>query len=447
MTSTYPPVTPLPWSSVHPRPFFPVQDHPGPLEYPELPSKPRTEPFHGSYTITTHIIPAAYPRIVPQIPLPEIPQYSANAQDRREKIKQLTQEIMDRQELYNQGKLPGQLSEKVLWNCVNRYAKLGHCSKPDGQQGVTLFLAHANGFPKEIWETTLKFLLLHPSASLIDEIWSWEAVQHGDSALLNNDNLSGIFDWMDNSRDIANFLLNYMPEVVSPSSLPTHLPRLPRHVSENRKISGYTRRTLVTTAHSLGGCTSVQAALNFPALFSSIILVDPVIVQPRSYPKDYLHGMVMGALQRRGRWSSREEALRLFKATPFFAAWHPDVLRAYVDYGLTEDAQGGVRLKMSGLHEALVFANSLTSAEVWELLETLDEKIELRWVLPGSPRDKGIQGEQATRVRAWRRPVNTSNVVIHSAGHLITQESPEELAREISDFLERKYRTRTKALL
>jgi len=275
-------------------------------------------------------------------------------------------------------------------------------------------------------------------------VWSWEAIQHGDAALVNESNLSGIYDWRDNARDIAHFLLHYLPEDASSNTLPTHLHLLPETISEHRKMKGFLSRSLVAVGHSFGGCTSVLAAVNFPTLFSSMVLIDPVII-----PSDAIYPpfLLSPALARRDRWSSREEALRLFKASPFFGAWHPDALQLYITYALCEDPQGGVKLKMSGLQEALVFADRIGAIEAWELLEKVDERIELRWVVPGKPTDKGIIGEEATRVRVWRRPVNSSNVVVHSAGHLITQESPEELAREISTFLERKYGSRSRAYL
>ncbi|EGO01085.1 hypothetical protein SERLA73DRAFT_72055 [Serpula lacrymans var. lacrymans S7.3] len=291
-------------------------------------------------------------------------------------------------------------------------------------KGVTLLLAHANGFPKEIWETTLRCLFSSSEGPPIDEDWSFEAVQHGDSALLNASSLSGIYEWMDNARDIANFLLNYIPSAVSNTVLSTHLPR----VSNDATLLEAARR-------------EVMAALKFPALFSSMILIDPVIVQSHQYRGDNFRAYVIGAIQRRDRWSSREEALRTFKASPLFAAWHPDVLQLYVDYGLTDTPEGEVKLKMSGMHEALSFANDLASNETWELLEKLDKKIELRWIVPGRPTDKSMQSPEATRIRVWRRPANSSNIVIHSAGHLVVQESPQELAQDISDFLRRKYKT------
>jgi len=36
--------------------------------------------------------------------------------------------------------------QKILWNCINRYVKRDGV----GKTGVTLFFAHANGFPKEV---------------------------------------------------------------------------------------------------------------------------------------------------------------------------------------------------------------------------------------------------------------------------------------------------------
>lgn len=43
----------------------------------------------------------------------------------------------------------------------------------------------------QIWEPSLRHMLLDPSVPRIDEIWAWEATQHGDSALINHVNLSG----------------------------------------------------------------------------------------------------------------------------------------------------------------------------------------------------------------------------------------------------------------
>lgn len=41
-----------------------------------------------------------------------------------------------------------------------------------------------------------------------------------------------------------------------------------------------------------------------------------------------------------------------------------------------------MKLKMPGLHEAFCLANKQTAYEVWEMLDGLDERVALRWVVP-----------------------------------------------------------------
>ncbi|KAH7882978.1 Alpha/beta hydrolase family-domain-containing protein [Phlebopus sp. FC_14] len=445
MAATRIPYTPTPaWTTIHPRSLLLIDQCPS-VDTPPLPSPPRQDTFHPQFARSTHIIPAAFPRVVPDIPLPHVSDYSARDSERKSRTEALAREVIQRQATFTTGKLGGGYGTKVLWNCLNRYVRTSIAPVRDlAATGVTLLLAHANGFPKEIWETMLRSLLDSPGGTLVDEIWAFESVQHGDAALINANSLSGIFDWMDNARDIANFLLNYLPEQVSPVPLPTRLERLPQPTSNVRKEQGYHTRKVVVIAHSFGGCSAVRAALDFPKLFSSIILLDPVITQKETYQSDFVFGKVLGAFLRRQHWPSREEALRLLEKSPFFAAWHPDVLRLYVDHGLTNDPDnGGVKLKMPALHEGLVFANVRLPYETWELLEKLDEGITLRWIMP----PEWFVNEEATRVTVWRRPTNASNVVLHSTGHLMVQEAPLQCAQDVSDFILRKYGRQFKTLL
>ena len=38
----------------------------------------------------------------------------------------------------------------------------------------------------------LRYLLDAPAGKMVDEVWAWDAVQHGDAAVVNGDGLSGI---------------------------------------------------------------------------------------------------------------------------------------------------------------------------------------------------------------------------------------------------------------
>ncbi|KZT67779.1 hypothetical protein DAEQUDRAFT_728778 [Daedalea quercina L-15889] len=91
---------------------------------------------------------------------------------------------------------------------------------------------------------------------------------------------------------------------------------------------------------------------------------------------------------------------------------------------------------MPGVQEAMTYTDMLTMYETWDLMDTLDERVEIRWILAG----KVGKGEQWFReTTSWRRPVNCSNVVFTQASHLIVMEAPEELGKDISAFVDCKY--------
>jgi hypothetical protein len=155
MPSTYA-FEPTPqWTTVNPKPLLPLHTRSEDFERPPLPSPLRNELFNDRYTVSTHLVPAACPRITPDIPLPILPEFSDSSEKKRN-IQRLATEMRERQELFVQGRLCGERSEKLLWNCVNRYAKRA----PDGKKGLTLFLTHAVGFPKEVF-----ICLTHGSSS------------------------------------------------------------------------------------------------------------------------------------------------------------------------------------------------------------------------------------------------------------------------------------------
>jgi len=90
---------------------------------------------------------------------------------------------------------------------------------------------------------------------------------------------------------------------------------------------------------------------------------------------------------------------------------------------------------MPGILEAVNFSHLVTPHEVYERLVDLDERIVLRWLIPGKPgaKDLGLPG--STKYRVWVRPKNSTNVTILGGDHLIAQEAPQELADDLSKFI------------
>lgn len=107
----------------------------------------------------------------------------------------------------------------------------------------------------------------------IEEVWSFEAVNHGDSALLNDGKLGDTckpslvrtirltygsaskVNWADNSRDILNFLLHFLPSNPQEVGLPPELDPISLDESSRRSRFGFRKRRLVGIGHSLGGCS------------------------------------------------------------------------------------------------------------------------------------------------------------------------------------------------
>ena len=155
-TIPYTPTSPG-WTSVHPRPLRSIRPHPAldSVEPPVLPSPPRPPIFHttthGVYRLSTHLVPAAYPRLAPDIPLPKVPAYTPDESPakRHDKVDTLVKQVIQTQNAYEDGRLGPTPSETLLWNCVNRYVRTSGPPKSLTGARVTLFLAHANGFHKE----------------------------------------------------------------------------------------------------------------------------------------------------------------------------------------------------------------------------------------------------------------------------------------------------------
>jgi hypothetical protein len=107
--------------------------------------------------LSTHIVPAAFPRSTPDVEHPPGDVISA-AETKSEKLKRIAKlrdAYYDLKVRHWDGRLSGN-SEKKMWNCVNRYVlrREGAASQSGGgrakKKKLTLFLAHANGFMKEV---------------------------------------------------------------------------------------------------------------------------------------------------------------------------------------------------------------------------------------------------------------------------------------------------------
>ncbi|RMZ75710.1 hypothetical protein DV738_g5338, partial [Chaetothyriales sp. CBS 135597] len=202
--------------------------------------------------------------------------------------------------------------ETVLYLDVKQYIPIDN---PNPQPGdVTILGAHANGFPKELYEPLWAYLLQKAAQHKfkIRSIWIADVAQQGQSGVLNEEQIGNDYSWMDHPRDLL-YLVNQKRD------------QMPR--------------PLIGIGHSMGGNQLVNVAYMHPRLFTSLILIDPII-QFQYRHLDNENGGTRNIAQlstfRRDLWPSRKAAADSFRSSPFYAAWHPEVLDRWCQYGLRD---------------------------------------------------------------------------------------------------------------
>lgn len=226
------------------RPLVPLKDlpsvNPVPGPIPVRPaSLPSTAPFGPEFVrktgrewhVETFVYPAAHPRSLvgatavkgkPESPAAASSSTATGAPAKLSKaeIAQNVKNLMDAriQAMRESEKhdFEQETNPNPLWIAVNRYYPASSSARSSSSLGLTLVVAHANGFSKETWEPTFASLLERAAKGAlsepIDEIWSLDMVNQGDSAVLNKGLLGKNFDWSDNGRDILQFVLSYLPD-------------------------------------------------------------------------------------------------------------------------------------------------------------------------------------------------------------------------------------------
>ncbi|ORY36942.1 hypothetical protein BCR35DRAFT_60181, partial [Leucosporidium creatinivorum] len=287
-------------------PLFPSK--PSKRQLPQLPPRSSAAPFgpqRPGWRLDSFIVPAAFPRSAQgstQHPTPAPEKPAAAGSRVKVDANGVYEQMLTAQVAAHQGQVSIEDKQELddqeqLYLAVNRYRPKKR--REGGQQGLTLVFAHANGFHKEIWEPTMADLLdqlEHPSqpqALPVDEIWALDAVNQGDSGVLNESVLGNAFNWADHGRDILNFVISYLDNPSSPDSTSTELPPLQADSSllaldtESRAEGGaspssrlWRDRIIVGIGHSLGGGGMAYASSASPSLFSSIIFCDPVLPWP-----------------------------------------------------------------------------------------------------------------------------------------------------------------------
>lgn len=357
--------------------------------------------------------------------------------------------------------------EDTLTLAVKQYRPL---SNPDPlpKDAITIIAAHANGFPKELYEPVFADLILACQSQsppvVIRSIWIADIAHQNASGILNENILGNDPGWYDHARDLT-YLIN-----VKRAEMP---------------------RPLFGLGHSVGGNNLVNASLFNPRLFEGLILVDPVIQIHSAEPKNQKEGQSKAkkpygpsiaqlSTFRRATWPSRSFAAESFRRSPFYKTWDPRVLDRWIEFGLrdlpsvTYPDQGppAVTLSTTIANEVHHFlrpnfegygVNKPPNRETHPDLEpglSLTEQ----FYRPEAPRTfhrlpelrppvlyvfgalSDTSGPQLNELKASRTGTGiggsggrahgkVKEVTLEKVGHLIAMEAPERMARECASWL------------
>ncbi|KAL6874957.1 alpha/beta-hydrolase [Trichoderma novae-zelandiae] len=186
---------------------------------------------------------------------------------------------------------------------------------PPRKGDITIIGAHANGFPKELYEPLYEDFVkeLEKQGLRLRAIWIADAAHQGQSGILNEANLGNDPSWLDYARDILHLVNTFRPP-----------------------------RPLIAMGHSFGANALTNAALAHPRLFAGIVMLDPVIARLASpgrdlpsSPETFASPASLSAF-RRDTWPSREAAAEAFRSKAFYQSWDPRVLELFIRYGLRD---------------------------------------------------------------------------------------------------------------
>ncbi|KAI9783834.1 MAG: hypothetical protein M1839_003170 [Geoglossum umbratile] len=195
--------------------------------------------------------------------------------------------------------------EDILHLAVKQYIPLDNQSPSPGD--VTIIAAHANGFPKEIFEPVWEEILRHSKAHdlRIRSIWIADVAQQGASGVLNEKLLGDDPSCNDHARDLLNMVNHFRTEMPRP---------------------------IVGIGHSMGGTRLIQLSIMHPRLLTALALLDPVMLEPDSDLD--LPANMQAITFRRDLWQSREDAESYFLKNILYRDMDKRVLQRWLKYGV-----------------------------------------------------------------------------------------------------------------
>ncbi|KAF7895882.1 hypothetical protein EAF00_005897 [Botryotinia globosa] len=196
--------------------------------------------------------------------------------------------------------------EDVLRLAIKQYIPRDN---PNPQPGdVTIIGAHANGYPKELYEPLWEDVHARAKANgfKIRSIWIADLAHEGASSVLNEQLLGNDPSWMDHGRDLLHMVNTYRSQMPLP---------------------------IIGIGHSLGANMLTNLSLIHPRLLTTLIMLDPIIQQYASTPSGITSPNQLSTF-RRDLWPSRAAAEASFRKSKAYSKWDSRVLDRWCQYAI-----------------------------------------------------------------------------------------------------------------
>jgi pimeloyl-ACP methyl ester carboxylesterase len=191
----------------------------------------------------------------------------------------------------------------------------------------------------------------------------------------------------------------------------------------------FSLRDAVGIGHSMGGHALVSAAAVDPAVFSALVLLDPVI-----YPRHYYDAPPPNAAfirRRRNRWESADEMFERFRGRPPFATWDPEALRTYCDYALIPEGDSLVLACPPALEASIYERSNSPENDLYPVLHrvTIPVAVLRAGTLPQSGFDLNASPTAPDLAACFPQG---RDVYLPDRNHYIPMEAPDLVVAEIA---------------
>jgi pimeloyl-ACP methyl ester carboxylesterase len=197
-------------------------------------------------------------------------------------------------------------------------------------------------------------------------------------------------------------------------------------------------RDVIAVGHSFGAVASLVAAAQEPQRFRALVLLDPTIFPPhmlltirlmQTFELQSRMPLVNGALNRRARFGTLDEAFAYWRGKRLFSDWSDDALRLYTTSTLQSNADGKWVLRWSPQWEARYYQTILTTT--WRYVSRLRDKMPVL-ALRGERSDTFFPAA-AERFQRLLPDVQLQTIAGH--GHLFPHTAPDATRAAIEAWL------------